>query len=54
MSDGSREGFVRRTVALTDSETDVSQPDVREGLMISFRKQSRSAVRVWEGEKGAG
>lgn len=38
MSDGSKEGFVNRAVALTDSKTDGSQPDVREGLMISVRQ----------------
>lgn len=29
-----KKGFMRRTVALTDLNTDGSQPDVREGLMI--------------------
>lgn len=29
---------MRRAVALTDSKTDGSQPDVREGLMISARQ----------------
>lgn len=53
MSDGSKEGFVRRAEALMDLKTDGSQPDVREGFMISVRKWSRSTAMVREGEKSA-